>query len=138
MRAFFFEMDKKTKLADRVAQLGSVVYHNKLALKLDRVERVRILAMRVAEKIGADPALADRAALLAKADLGTNMVGEFPELQGIMGRYYALADGENPQVAAAIGDQYRIRVDENVKPGEPRGSVPFRRGSRGNAGWYLG
>ena len=111
---FFFEMDKKTKLADRVAQLGSVVYHNKLGTQLDRVERVRILAMRVAEKIGADPALADRAALLAKADLGTNMVGEFPELQGIMGRYYALADGENLQVAAAIGDQYRIRVDENV------------------------
>jgi glycyl-tRNA synthetase beta chain len=111
---FFFETDKKTKLADRVAQLGSVVYHNKLGTQLDRVERVRILAMRVAEKIGADPALADRAALLAKADLGTNMVGEFPELQGIMGRYYALADGENLQVAAAIGDQYRIRVDENV------------------------
>ena len=111
---FFFETDKKTKLANRVAQLGSVVYHNKLGTQLDRVERVRILAMRVAEKIGADPALADRAALLAKADLGTNMVGEFPELQGIMGRYYALADGENLQVAAAIGDQYRIRVDENV------------------------
>ena len=113
---FFFEKDKKTKLADRVPQLGNVVYHNKLGSQLDRVERVRTLAKVVAQKIGADPVLADRAALLAKADLLTDMVGEFPELQGVMGRYYALADGENPQVAAAIGDQYRIRFDENADP----------------------
>ena len=113
---FFFETDKKTKLADRVAQLGSVVYHNKLGSQLDRVERVRTLAKTVAQKIGADPALADRAALLAKADLVTNMVGEFPELQGIMGRYYALADGEDPKVADAIGDQYKIRLDEHSDP----------------------
>ena len=113
---FFFETDKKTKLADRVAQLGKIVYHNKLGTQRDRVERVRTLAKVVAQKIGADPALADRAALLAKADLVTNMVGEFPALQGIMGRYYALADGEDPQVAAAIGDQYRTRFDENADP----------------------
>ncbi len=113
---FFFETDKKTKLADRVAQLGGVVYHNKLGSQLDRVERVRTLARIVAQKIGADASLADRAALLAKADLVTNMVGEFPELQGIMGRYYALADGEDAKVADAIGDQYRIRMDEHSDP----------------------
>ena len=113
---FFFETDKKTKLADRVAQLGSVVYHNKLGSQLDRVERVRALAKIVAQKIGSDPALADRAALLAKADLVTNMVGEFPELQGVMGRYYALADGEAPTVADAIGYQYKIRLDEHSDP----------------------
>jgi glycyl-tRNA synthetase beta chain len=106
---FFFETDKKTRLADRVAQLGSVVYQNKLGSQLDRVGRVRTLASAIARKIGADPALADRAALLAKADLVTNMVGEFPELQGIMGRYYALADGENPGVADAIEQHYRPR-----------------------------
>ncbi|MEO8165685.1 MAG: glycine--tRNA ligase subunit beta, partial [Betaproteobacteria bacterium] len=109
---FFFETDKKTKLADRIPQLGNVVYHNKLGSQLDRIERVRALATTVARKIGADPELADRAALLAKADLVTNMVGEFPELQGIMGRYYAQGDGEHAQVADAIGDQYRIRLDD--------------------------
>ncbi|RYF41146.1 MAG: glycine--tRNA ligase subunit beta, partial [Comamonadaceae bacterium] len=85
---FFFDTDRKIKLADRVAQLGSIVYHNKLGTQLQRVERVRFLARSVAVSLGADPALADRAALLAKADLGSNMVGEFPELQGIMGSYY--------------------------------------------------
>ena len=113
---FFFETDKKTKLADRVPQLGNVVYHNKLGSQLDRIGRVRALAKIVAQAIGANPALADRAALLAKADLVTNMVGEFPELQGIMGRYYALADGEDAKVANAIGDQYRNRIDENSDP----------------------
>ena len=113
---FFFETDKKIKLADRVAQLGNVVYHNKLGSQLDRVERVRTLARIVAQKIGADAALADRAALLAKADLVTNMVGEFPELQGIMGRYYALADGEDPKVADAIEQHYRPRFAGDVLP----------------------
>lgn len=113
---FFFETDKKTRLADRVAQLGNVVYHNKLGSQLDRVERVRGLAKVIAQKIGADPALADRAALLAKADLVTNMIGEFPELQGIMGRYYALADGEDPKVADAIEQHYRPRIAGDVLP----------------------
>jgi glycyl-tRNA synthetase beta chain len=113
---FFFETDKKTKLADRVPQLGNIVYHNKLGSQLDRVERVLALAIVVAQKIGADPALADRAALLAKADLVTNMVGEFPELQGIMGRYYALADGEDPKVADAIEQHYRPRFAGDVLP----------------------
>jgi glycyl-tRNA synthetase beta chain len=113
---FFFETDKKTKLADRVPQLGNIVYHNKLGSQLDRVERVLALAIVVAQKIGADPALADRAALLAKADLVTNMVGEFPELQGVMGRYYALADGEDPKVADAIEQHYRPRFAGDVLP----------------------
>lgn len=113
---FFFETDKKTKLADRVPRLAGVVYHNKLGSQLERVERVRALARFVAQKIGADPAAADRAALLAKADLLTSMVGEFPELQGLMGHYYALADGENPNVARAIGDQYKIRLDDMTDP----------------------
>jgi glycyl-tRNA synthetase beta chain len=109
---FFFETDKKIKLIDRVLQLSSIVYHNKLGSQLERVERIRTIAKSVAQKIGADPQLADRAALLSKADLVTNMVGEFPELQGVMGCYYALADGEDPRVAHAIGDQYRIRFDK--------------------------
>jgi glycyl-tRNA synthetase beta chain len=113
---FFFETDKKTRLADRVPQLAKVVYHNKLGSQLDRVGRVRELAVAIAKQIGADAALADRAALLAKTDLATNMVGEFPELQGVMGRYYALADGEDARVAEAIGDQYRIRYDDHADP----------------------
>ena len=116
---FFFETDKKIRLADRVPQLASMMYHNKLGSQLDRVERVRNLAGFVARTIGADVSAADCAALLAKADLVTNMVGEFPELQGIMGRYYALADGEDPKVADAIGDQYRIRIDERAEATNP-------------------
>ncbi len=113
---FFFETDKKTRLADRVPQLGAIVYHNKLGTQLERVERVRALAQAIAQKIGADPALADRAALLAKTDLVTNMVGEFPELQGVMGRYYALADGEDARVADAIEQHYRPRFAGDALP----------------------
>ncbi|HWH49816.1 MAG TPA: glycine--tRNA ligase subunit beta [Burkholderiales bacterium] len=114
---FFFETDKKTKLADRVPQLSPIVYHNKLGSQLDRVERIRALARTIAPLVGADPLLADRAALLAKADLVTSMVGEFPELQGIMGRYYALADGEDPRVADAIEQHYRPRFAGDALPG---------------------
>jgi glycyl-tRNA synthetase beta chain len=106
---FFFETDKKTRLEARVAQMAAIVYQHKLGSQLDRVERLRALGGRVAAKIGADAALADRAALLAKADLVTTMVGEFPELQGVMGRYYALSDGEDPRVAEAIEEHYRPR-----------------------------
>jgi glycyl-tRNA synthetase beta chain len=113
---FFFETDKKVRLEARVPQLGTIVYHNKLGSQLERVERVQLLAGRIAREIGADPVLAERAAWLAKADLVTSMVGEFPELQGIMGRYYAHADGEHAQVAEALGDQYRIRFDGDVAP----------------------
>jgi len=114
---FFFETDKKTKLADRVPQLAPIVYHNKLGSQLDRVGRVRALARATAQMIGADPLLADRAALLAKADLVTSMVGEFPELQGIMGRYYALSDGEDARVADAIEQHYRPRFAGDALPG---------------------
>jgi glycyl-tRNA synthetase beta chain len=113
---FFFETDKKTRLEARVPQLGNIVYHNKLGSQLERVERVQLLAGKIARAIGADPALAERAAWLAKADLVTSMVGEFPELQGIMGRYYALADGEPPQVAAAIEQHYRPRFAGDALP----------------------
>ncbi len=111
---FFFETDRKTPLAARVEQLGSIVYHNKLGTQLERVERVRAIARGVAEKLGGDVAAADRAALLAKADLGSNMVGEFPELQGVMGAYYAAGDGEPDSVVQALRNQYRNRYDTPV------------------------
>ena len=109
---FFFDQDRKKTLASRVPGLAKVVYHNKLGSQGDRVERVRAIARWVAGKIGADVGLADRAAELAKADLLTDMVGEFPELQGIMGGYYARHDGEDERVAQAIADQYLVRRDE--------------------------
>jgi glycyl-tRNA synthetase beta chain len=113
---FFFETDKKNRLEARVPQLGSIVYHNKLGTLLERVERVQLLAGKIARKIGADPALAERAAWLAKADLLSNMVGEFPELQGVMGHYYALADGEDPRVAEAVEQHYRPRFAGDALP----------------------
>jgi glycyl-tRNA synthetase beta chain len=109
---FFFDQDRKRTLASRVPGLAKVVYHNKLGSQGERVERVRTLARWVAEKVGANVELADRAALLAKADLLTDMVGEFPELQGVMGSYYARHHGEDEQVAQAIADQYLVRRDE--------------------------
>ena len=109
---FFFDQDRKKTLESRVAGLDKVVYHNKLGSQGERVQRVRAIATWVAERIGADPVLADRAALLAKADLPTDMVGEFPELQGIMGGYYSRHDGEHESVAQAIADQYLLKRDE--------------------------
>jgi glycyl-tRNA synthetase beta chain len=106
---FFFETDKKTRLEERVPGLANIVYHNKLGNQLERTERVQLLAGSIARSIGADTALAERAAWLAKADLNTNMVGEFPELQGIMGRYYAIHDGEPGEVADAIEQHYLPR-----------------------------
>ncbi len=116
---FFFETDKKTRLADRLQKLSSVVYHNKLGSQGERVARVRRLAVAIAQAIGADAAQADRAALLAKADLVTDMVGEFPELQGTMGRYYALHDGEPAVVADAIAQHYRPRFSGDALPDNP-------------------
>lgn len=109
---FFFDQDRKKTLASRVPGLAKVVYHNKLGTQGERTERVRKIARWVAEKLGANPDLADRAAQLAKADLLTDMVGEFPELQGIMGGYYARHDGEDASVAAAIADQYVVKRDD--------------------------
>jgi len=109
---FFHNQDRKVRLETRVPQLANVVYHSKLGSQLERVQRIQLLAGKIARDIGADPALAERAAWLSKADLLTGMVGEFPELQGIMGGYYARHDGEPPQVVEAIRDQYRMRRDE--------------------------
>jgi len=106
---FFFNQDRKQRLEERVRMLDKVVYHNRLGSQHKRMERVRLLAGRIARVLGADPLLAERAAELAKADLLTGMVGEFPELQGIMGRYYALHDGEPAEVAEAIEAHYRPR-----------------------------
>ncbi len=111
---FFFETDRKATLASRVAGLGHVVYHNKLGSQLQRTERVSALAAWIASAIGGNELAARRAATLAKADLVTSMVGEFPELQGIMGAYYAANDGEAADVVQAIHDQYRIRLDAPV------------------------
>jgi len=120
---FFFETDKKTPLSARIGKLSRVVYHYKLGTQGDRVDRLVKGAAAIAEKIGADAeqvAQAERAALLSKADLVTDMVGEFPELQGIMGRYYALADGETAAVAKAIETHYYPRFAGDALP---QGSV---------------
>jgi len=108
---FFYDQDRKTRLEARVPRLAGVVYHGKLGSQLERVERIQLLAGRIAHDIGADSLLTGRAAWLSKADTLTDMVGEFPELQGTMGRYYAIHDGEPREVAEAIGDQYRLKLD---------------------------
>ena len=116
---FFFETDKKTPLADRVPQLATIVYHNKLGSQADRIERLRRLATRIQAALPRGEKgrpYADRAALLAKADLVTLMVGEFPELQGIMGKYYAEADGEEPSVVRAIEQHYWPRFSGDQLP----------------------
>jgi glycyl-tRNA synthetase beta chain len=102
-----------------VPKLASVVYHNKLGSQLERVERIQLLAGKIARDMGADPALAARAAWLSKADLLTDMVGEFPELQGTMGRYYALRDSEPAVVADAIEAHYRPRFAGDALPDGP-------------------
>ncbi len=120
---FFFEQDRKTPLAARVGRLASVVYHAKLGTQADRVERVRSIAREVATRLRADTSLADRAALLAKTDLLTGMVGEFPELQGVMGAYYARHDGEPEAVARAIAEQYQPRFAGDTLPATETGTV---------------
>jgi glycyl-tRNA synthetase beta chain len=119
---FFFDQDRKKTLASRVEGLGKVVYHNKLGTQGERVERVRAIAQAIAAQLG-DATLvaqADLAAQLAKTDLVTDMVGEFPELQGTMGRYYALNDGLPEAVADAIEDHYKPRFAGDTLP---RGTV---------------
>ncbi|APC67621.1 glycine--tRNA ligase subunit beta [Ralstonia pseudosolanacearum] len=120
---FFFEHDKKKPLADRVPQLARVVYHNKIGTQLERVSRLQAIAGQLAEKLGADVAHASRAALLAKADLLTDMVGEFPELQGTMGTYYARYDGEAEDVALACSEHYQPRFAGDALPGTATGTV---------------
>lgn len=113
---FFYDQDKKTTLESRIPELKNVVYHNKLGTQAERVERVKMIAARVAQLIGADEAQAVRAAQLAKVDLLTLMVGEFPELQGIMGEYYANNDGETTDVAKAIREHYQPRFAGDELP----------------------
>ena len=116
---FFFETDRKVRLADRVPQLGAIVHHNKLGTQLERVERLRKLASRIQTMLPRGEKgrpYADRAALLAKADLVTLMVGEFPELQGVMGKYYAEADGEEPSVVRAVEQHYWPRFAGDALP----------------------
>ncbi|NMM82715.1 glycine--tRNA ligase subunit beta [Acidovorax sp. SRB_14] len=122
---FFFDQDRKKTLASRVDQLSKVVYHNKLGTQGERVERVRAIAKAIAQQLG-DAALvtqADQAALLAKTDLVTDMVGEFPELQGTMGRYYALNDGLGEVIADAIEDHYKPRFAGDALPRNTAGVV---------------
>jgi len=120
---FFFEQDKKKKLIDRLPGLASVVYHNKLGSQALRNERVVAIAAAIAESLGADIAQAKRAAQLSKADLLTDMVGEFPELQGIMGTYYARHDGEPENIALAISEHYQPRFAGDALPSTQTGSV---------------
>ncbi|WP_118180927.1 glycine--tRNA ligase subunit beta [Paraburkholderia phosphatilytica] len=120
---FFFEQDKKKTLADRVPLLANVVYHNKLGSALQRVERVEALSGAIASMLNADVALAKRAAHLAKADLITDMVGEFPELQGTMGTYYARHDGEPEEVALACTEHYQPRFSGDALPATTTGTI---------------
>ena len=122
---FFFETDRKTPLASRVEPLSAIVYHNKLGTQLERTTRVQKIAAWLANTLGANVAECERAACLAKADLNTNMVGEFPELQGIMGAYYARGDQESPRVVEALAGQYRIRLDAPIKPDDLTATVLF-------------
>ncbi|MEQ8747163.1 glycine--tRNA ligase subunit beta [Pyruvatibacter sp.] len=113
---FFWDEDKKRTLESRIEDLKNVVFHAKLGTVHDKMERVAKLARELAPKVGADPDKAERAACLAKADLTTGMVYEFPDLQGTMGRYYALADGEDAEVADAIRDHYAPQGPDDDVP----------------------
>jgi glycyl-tRNA synthetase beta chain len=113
---FFYKQDRKLRLEARVPELARMVYHNKLGSQLDRVMRIQVLTGQISRMLKADVAAAERAAWLCKADLPTGMVGEFPELQGVMGRYYALHDGESETVAQAIGEHYKPRFAGDTLP----------------------
>jgi glycyl-tRNA synthetase beta chain len=120
---FFFEQDKKKTLESRLPLLEKIVYHNKLGTQAARGERVAALAALIATAIGGDAALASRAARLSKADLVTEMVGEFPELQGIMGTYYARNDGEPEDVALAASEHYQPRFAGDALPSTVTGTA---------------
>ncbi|CAG7597203.1 Glycine--tRNA ligase beta subunit [Candidatus Vallotia tarda] len=120
---FFFEQDKKKTLEQRVPLLASVVYHHKLGSQLQRTERIEALAILIAPIVGVDARLAARTARLAKADLLTYMVGEFPELQGIMGAYYARYDGESEEIAIGCLEHYRPRFTGDELPSTTIGTI---------------
>ena len=116
---FFWEIDKATRLEDRLPKLDAIVFHEKLGTQGERIARIAALAKDLAPRVGADPALAERAARLAKADLVTEMVGEFPELQGLMGRKYAALQGEHDSVCAAIEEHYKPLGPSDRVPTDP-------------------
>jgi glycyl-tRNA synthetase beta chain len=117
---FFWDQDRKVRLEERLPALKDIVFHAKLGTVAEKMARVKTLALELAKSIpGADPAKVARAAELAKADLVTGMVGEFPELQGVMGRYYALAQGEAPEVAHAIAEHYSPLGPNDACPTAP-------------------
>nr|WP_306265379.1 glycine--tRNA ligase subunit beta [Pararhizobium sp. IMCC3301] len=116
---FFWDTDLKTPLQNRVEKLGNIIFHEMLGTQLERVARIKALASELAPIVGADREEAGRAADLCKADLVTEMVGEFPELQGLMGRYYASAQGESDAVAAACQDHYRPQGPGDTVPSDP-------------------
>ncbi len=116
---FFWETDQKVSLEVRAEKLRTTRFHEKLGTQYERVERIAALAQEIAPLVGADPALAKKAAMLAKADLATEMVGEFPELQGLMGRYYATLEGHEPEVCAAIEEHYKPQGPGDTVPTNP-------------------
>jgi glycyl-tRNA synthetase beta chain len=116
---FFYETDLKTKLEDRLPKFEHIVFHEKLGTQAERIKRIERLAAEIAPLVGADVEKATRAAHLAKADLLTEVVGEFPELQGLMGKYYALAQGEEPSVAAASEEHYKPQGPNDRVPTDP-------------------
>ena len=116
---FFFEQDRRISLEDRVPKLKDIIFHEKLGSQYDRIQRVRMLARDIAPLVGADPDLAERAAILSKADLLSDMVGEFPELQGVMGSYYALDQDEDRVVANAIAKHYKPLGPGDDVPRDP-------------------
>ena len=116
---FFYETDLKIKLDDRLAKLDHIIFHEKLGTQGQRIDRIAKGARELAPIVGADPDLAQRAAMLCKADLVSEMVGEFPELQGLMGRYYARAQGEDAAVAQACEDHYKPQGPNDRIPTQP-------------------
>ena len=113
---FFYKQDQKATLESRLPKLENVVYHNKIGSQAERIQRLQTIAGYIATQLNADKALTERAALLAKADLVSEMVGEFPELQGTMGKYYALHDGESSEIALAIEQHYQPRFAGDTLP----------------------
>jgi glycyl-tRNA synthetase beta chain len=116
---FFYETDLKTPLEDRLPKFKDIVFHEKIGTQAERIERIERLAAELAPRVGADVAKAKRAARLCKADLITEVVGEFPELQGLMGKYYAEAQGEDEAVAHACEDHYRPKGPDDLVPADP-------------------
>ncbi|KJC43819.1 glycine--tRNA ligase subunit beta [Bradyrhizobium sp. LTSP857] len=116
---FFYETDLKTKLQDRLPKFEQIVFHEKLGTQAERIQRIERLAAEIAPLVGADVAKTARAAHLAKADLLTEVVGEFPEVQGLMGKYYALAQGEDASVAAACEEHYKPQGPADRVPTDP-------------------